>query len=155
MNDHITRAAWDAATGRIPVPTKPFYCLSLARRIIEHAIFNDEYRFYDTYLTTGSSMRIGKHAGKQRQDPWASDLEASMKHLRYTIPVDERQAGDLIFNHKAAQPYGHVGILIDQNTVLENIRNEYRPHSIHLGRYLSLTPLEHFKHTLIARLQPR
>ena len=100
-------------------------------------------------------MREGKDKGNALADPWTSDLESSMKYLGYGVKSEDRQPGDLIFNWRGAKPYGHVGLLLEHGQVLENIKTSYRPKSIHLGRHLSLTPLENFSHTLIARLQQR
>ena len=75
-----------------------------------------------------------------------------MKYLEYSVPFDDRQPGDLIFNWKGVKPWADVGLLLDQNAVLETIKTNYQHESIHLGRHLSLTPLENFNLTLIARL---
>lgn len=156
MNEQIVAAAERAIRGEIPVPKSPGLCLALVRMIVENGCFGGRWAFYERYLVTRTSQ-----GGSSRSDwsPWAADLEASMKQLGFQVPLAERKPGDLIFNHNAARPYGHVGIYLmspsGRELVLENIRDEYRPHSQHLGRFLSLTPLEHFRRTLLARLQPR
>ena len=152
MNAAIRAAAWQAARGEISVPKQSGLCLQLVRLIVERALFEGRYEFYDRYLVERTTQ--GRE-GRSDWTPWASDLEASMKKLGYAVPLGERQPGDLIFNHQAAAPIGHVAVLIDRDTVLENINPAYRPKSVHLGRYLSLTPLEHFRRTLLARLRPR
>ena len=155
MNEQIRVAAYAAARGEISVPGASGYCLSFVRRVVEAALFGGRVEFYDRYLVAETSKRTGKDRGNARSDPWAADVEASMKYLSYSVPFAERQAGDLIFNHKGAAPVGHVAVLLEPNLVLENINESYRPKSIHLGRHLSQTPIEHFPTTLIARLQER
>jgi hypothetical protein len=151
-NIRIANAAWRAARRELAVPTKPFFCLALCRIIVESALYGGRREFYGRFLKAETSMRTGKHVGNARNDPWAADIEASMKLLNLAVPLAERQAGDLIFNWDAARPYGHVGIFLDRDTIIENIRPEYRRHSISLPSYLALTPLEHFRRSLIARL---
>lgn len=155
MNEAIRASAYRAARGEIRgLPTAAFYCLKLARLIVEDALFEGRVEFYDRYLVARTTQG---HEKRDDWTPWAADAEASMKKLGFAVPFSDRQAGDLVFNYRAARPYGHVGVLIEPNLVLENIRPEYRPRSIHIAgkHFLSLTPLEHFEHTLVARLQPR
>lgn len=152
MNTSIVAAAQRAIQGEIAVPSKPGLCLALVRMVVEAGCFGGRYEFYDRYLVARTTQ-----GGPNRRDwtPWAADLEASMKRLGYAESLANREPGDLIFNFRAAKPYGHVAILVERDLVLENIKDEYRPKSKHLGRYLSLTPLERFPRTLLARLQPR
>lgn len=153
INDRITKAAWKAARKEIGVPTTSGMCLSLVRRVVEHALFGGDYQFYDRYLVSPTSRREGADVGNHRRDPWAIDLEASVKTLGYAVPLDEREPGDLIFNHNTVGKWGHVGVLVDASTVLENIKPYLRPGSIHLGTFLSLTPIQDFKPTLLARIK--
>jgi hypothetical protein len=85
--------------------------------------------------------------------PYASDFEASMKALGFQIAMKDRRPGDLIFNWEAAKPYGHIGVLLDYILVLENIYHRFRSSSLLLNPHMAITPLEDFKHTLIARLR--
>lgn len=75
-----------------------------------------------------------------------------MKQAGLLIPAAHVTPGDLVFNHNAAVPYGHVAIVIAPGVVLENIDPGFRPGSIHLKNSLSLTPLESQAWTLTARL---
>ena len=154
MNEQIRAAAYAAARGEILLPGKSKMCLSLVRRVVEAGLFGGRVQFYDTYLAAETSRRTGKDVGNARADPWAADVEASMKYLGFAVPFAERRYGDLVFNNAAAKPYGHVGLLYDVNTVLENAPGG-RPHSVLLAPYTYLTPLEHWPLTLVARLQER
>jgi hypothetical protein len=152
LNDAIARAAWKAARGEITVPGSPGNCLAVVRLIIEAALWGGREEFYRRYLVARTSRG---HETRTDWVPYAADIEASMKLLRYAVPFEERRAGDLIFNHRLAAPVGHVGLLLDRSSVLENTTPKNRPHSLLLGRSLCLTPVEHFETTLVARLQPR
>lgn len=154
MNEQIRAAAYAAARGEILLPSEPMMCLSLVRRVVEAGIFGGRQTFYDTYLAAETSRRTGKDVGNARADPWAADLESSMKYLGYAVPFETRQFGDLVFNNAAAKPYGHVGVLYDVNTVLENAPGK-RPHSVQVAPYTYLTLIEHWPLTLVGRLQPR
>ena len=162
MNPEIVAAAWRAAREDISIPSKPWMCLSLARRIVEAAHFNGEYAFYSKYLVKRTSMaRARNKDGSADMTPYASDIEASMKALGFVIHKDNRQAGDLVFNWQAAKPFGHVGVLLDRDTVIENVKPSFRPQSVNLWRpngsplYIALTPLSQFNVTTFARLQKR
>jgi|SRR5690625_1095064 len=114
------------------------------------------HELYRRFLVAGTTRRPGTPEQRLRAawlDPWAADLEASAKQLGWQVPGVERQAGDLVFNHAAAAPVGHVGILIARDVVLENIDERFRPRSVHLGHHsLSLTPFVAQPWTLVARV---
>lgn len=157
-NQQITAAAWAAARGALPgIPKGPGLCLALVRVVVEAALEYRSHELYARHLVAGTTRRPGDDAVRlaaARLSPWASDFEASVKKLAWGVPLAERQPGDLIFNHNASPPFGHVGILLDRNTVLENIDHDYRPGSILLPNSLALTPLESRAWTLVARVQP-
>ena len=157
-NQLITAAAWAAARGALKgVPKGPGLCLAFARVVVEAGLGMRERELYARYLVAGTTHRPGDERVRlaaARMSPWATDFEASVKKLAWGVPLADRQPGDLIFNHNAAKPFGHVGILLDANTVLENIDHDYRPRSILLPNSLALTPLESRAWTLVARVQP-
>jgi hypothetical protein len=156
MSDDIVRSCRLAANGRLAVPQRSGMCLAFVRVVLEHALFQSQWRLYERYLVARTSFERRRNAdGSPDWTPYASDFEASMKALGFQVPIGDRQPGDLIFNHEAARPYGHIGILYDHNNVLENIRHDFRPNSILLHPHMALTPLEHFKYTLVARLERR
>lgn len=137
------------------MPTEPGLCLQAVRVIIEKALGWPSHDLYARCLVTGTSRRPGPAAERlaaAKRDPWAADLEASAKTLGWAVPASDRQPGYLVFNHNAAVPYGHVGILIDRDVVLENIDRAFRPGSIHLGNSLSLTEFRSRPWTLVAHL---
>jgi hypothetical protein len=151
-SERIRASAIRMARGDLGTPPGPGLCLTLVRLVIEHALYRGQYRLYAERLPVGTSRRTGDQVGRQREDPWAADFEASAKHLGLAVPYGDRQAGDVIFNYRKPKPYGHVGVLLDRNLVLEAVNPAYRPHSIHLRNGLVLTPTEHFPTTLVARL---
>lgn len=165
ITSRLVRATHDAVEGKLQVITQPYFCLKAVRQIVEHAL---SIKFYDTFLTAETTMRTGQHVGKAKSDPWAADMEASLKKQREAgegnILVHVPKAGDLVFNHKIAQPYGHVGIMLSDGLVFENAgsprgfsRTFVHKHPTKAGErvpgYLNVVPLElWFKPTLIVRL---
>src|SRR5690625_5616425 len=113
------------------------------------------HELYRRFLVAGTTRRPGtpeERLAAARLDPGAADLEASAKQLGWQVPGVERQAGDLVFNHAAAAPVGHVGVLISRDVVLENIDPAFRPAGVHLGQHsLSLTPYAAVPWALVAR----
>lgn len=156
-NEKIIASALKATNHLIRgIPSKPGWCLKHVRLIVEDALWNGRVQLYSTHLVAGTSRRPGTPTERQQAaklDPWASDLEASVKKLGLAIPFMLRKPGDLIFNHNGAKPYGHVGILITRDLVLENIDPNYRPKSTHLTHSMSVTPVRNHPWTLVARLK--
>lgn len=156
MNQRIMQAAWNAVFGKLNgLPTTPGLCLAAVRVIIESAAGWPSHELYKRYLVVGTSRRPGdsnERLQAAKADPWAADMEASAKALGWPVPMLERKPGDLVFNHSAAPPYGHVGVLIARDVVLENIDPRYRPESIVVGPSLCLTPINHVPWTLVARI---
>jgi cell wall-associated NlpC family hydrolase len=150
-NTQISKTAWQFARGVYAGPSKPFYCLRLVRLIVEKALGVDFYGMYGVART--SQERPKDEWGREDMSWFASDIEASMKRLKLAIHISQRQPGDLIFNYKAATPYGHVGVLIDSNTVLENVDPSFRQNSIIVRPNMCLTPINDIGHTLIARIK--
>ena len=138
-NQRIADAALGTLTGRTPTLDKPGLCLAQTRLIVEHALFEGAWRFYDWRTRTASDKPAGITA------PWARDLEASLKaagmnlNLPRTGPpgdptryVDLRRAGpllqpgDLVFRwdtakHPSGAFIGHVGVLVARDVVIENV----------------------------------
>lgn len=152
----VADAAWAAATLQLKsTPSTPGYCLAFVRVIIEYAHGWKSHELYTRHLTHGTTRRPGDDAERlkaARLDPWASDLERSLKMQGLGVPWADRQAGDLCFNANALEPFGHVGVLIDQNLCVELIDPRFRKGSIHVGRNAHVTRLQDRPWTLIARL---
>lgn len=151
-NERIRSAAYAMARGEIDPPQSGYQCLRAVRLIVERALWQGDYRLYDEFLPVGTSRRTGDDVGRHKVDPWASDIEASMKHLGLAVPHVSRAAGDLIFNHNALPPWGHVGVLLESGLVLESVDVADRPMSIPVSPFLCLTQAERFNATLVARL---
>lgn len=153
QNQQIVHSAMLAARGRLAVPDRPGMCLAFVRIVVEHALWGGRWMLYEKYLTARTSMPRAKNTrGELDWTPYASDFEASMKRLNLGVPKSERLPGDIICNWDAARPYGHIGILIDKNLVIENINHRFRPTSLLLHPHMAITPLEDFKWSTIARL---
>lgn len=154
-NDKIVASVKAAVAAKVPgVPTRPGLCLQFARVVVEHALKLPSHDFYRRWLVDGTTRRgddPAKRLAEARLDPWASDFERSMKLQGFAVPSLLRRGGDLVFDYRAAEPVGHVGVLLDRNWVVESIDPRYRPDSINLG-YLSITPYASRPWTLVARL---
>jgi hypothetical protein len=151
MNE-IAKAAWDAPLKRFGIPTEPFLCLRLARIIVERAYYKGKEVFYTKYAVARTTQE--RPVDKNGREDWswfASDIEASAKELKLGVKYKDRQPGDLVFNWNAAKPYGHVAVLIDTNTVIENVNPSYRKNSTVVAPYTCLTRLDDLGYTLIAR----
>lgn len=111
MNQRIVKAILDALAGKIPVETRPMYCLKVVRQIVEAAMGWAPGEFYRRYLT----HRVEENTTNV---PWARDMERSLRRSGFEVanPV----AGALVFSHVTARPYGHVGILLTPELVFEN-----------------------------------
>lgn len=157
MNDKIVNSLYRAANGKVTIPPRHGLCLAFVRSVVEDALYGGERLFYQNYLKAGTTKRGGTDAERLREawlDPWASDIERSMKVLGLGVPAMLRKPGDLVFNYHAAAPIGHVGILLTRDLVVENIHPNYRPLSIHLAHgSLSITPYNTQAWTLVARLR--
>lgn len=144
------------------MPVTSGLCLRLVRLVIEHALDID---FYAQYLT----HKVERAAGDDH-DPWARDLERSMRHADLAIAEPQpnqryvgmralkelAMPGDLLFRHdvaptKAGTFVGHVGILLHNGLVLENINPRFRPEGFH-RRNTAVTPLVYYRVTLAARI---
>lgn len=161
-NERIVRSAEKALAGELQVPVSSGLCLRLVRVIVENALGID---FYQQFLT----HRVERAPGDD-MDPWARDLERSMReggHAILTPTPGQRyvgnrairefaQPGDLLFRHDvvptaAGTHVGHVGILLHNGVVMENINPRFRPEGFH-RRNTALTPLVFFRVTLVARI---
>lgn len=155
INEKIARAAWEALFGRYSAyQTTPGYCLAFVRRVLETALGK-----HDGWLYQHAVTEWVQPAGYERDfGHWARDAERSLRNLGMILTGDRPRAGDLVFNYDTAEVspglwreyfperafedgvnIGHVGIVLEHGTILENVKPSYRPHSVHHGA-LALTP---------------
>ena len=135
MDILIVLAATAALNGRLAEPT-PRYCLRLVREIVEHALGLEPYGFYRLWRS--------HHVEENRtSEPWARDMERSLRAHGFAVPT--ARAGDLVFNHAIARPYGHAGIMLTDNLVLDVWPDA-------TGPPLRLTPIAEWAPTTIVRL---
>lgn len=167
-NARIVKAAYAAARGTLPLPDASGLCLAAVRIIVEAALFNGAWRFYDW-----RTQPVERKAGAPREafEPVARDMERSLVRAgmalplehhgtRYAAPDDTLVPGDLLFRWDTAawkwgevEHYGHVGVLLDGGLVLENIKPSNRSFSLQRG-VLSLTPIDRFTFTTAIRFDP-
>ena len=122
INQKIVNTAWHCLKAQ-NLPTKPGWCLKTTRLIVERALNLGNGGFYTTYLTGHP-----KASPDVPRDWWARDAHKILRDTHaFGVTFEERQAGDLIFNYAVAPSeefpghnMGHVALLIDHDTVLEN-----------------------------------
>ena len=166
-SEDIVDSGMRVLEGDLKVPTQSGYCLKLVRLVIEDAMGWPSHKFYE-YRTD-----IVERHPRDDKSPWARDMERSLHNQgmtvlnpepgeRYVSPVkiiDEARPGDLLFKWNSARTrsgtfVGHVGILMHNNLVLENINPAYRARSFMRG-VTGLTPLSEFLVTRVVRFEPR
>lgn len=154
-NDLIVRQIDQIMKGhaRIQYQDVSGMCLAVARQIIEKALDKPSHWLYSEFVHDWVQP-----AGYDRTEGhWARDFERAAKRLEWAVPIEERRPGDILFNWRAAYSarwgayIGHVGILIDNDWVFENINPSYRPLSFTRDA-LAITPLQYFPVTLVARV---
>lgn len=137
MDLAIVLAAALTLNGGVATP-EANYCLRFVRQVVEHAYQLPEGGFYDLYWTRTVEENL-------TSEPWARDLERSFRDAG--LVVYDLQPGDLVFNHKVAWPYGHVGIMLSDVLVLDVWPDA-------TGPPLRLTPVWEWAPTSIVRLTP-
>jgi hypothetical protein len=88
----------------------PNYCLRLVREIVEHAAGMQPWGFYEVFLVT----RVEEN---HTVEPWARDLERSMRLMG--LAVHHPREGDIVFNYNLGGVYGHAGIMLTDELVLD------------------------------------
>lgn len=154
-NERIANTCWQIAGGNTLLDKLAHgFCLQGVRLVIEYALHWPSHDLYRRYLVAGTTGREGGEAERlaaARADPYASDLEASMKRLGLAIPGEAKQPGDLVFDYERAKPIGHTGIYLGNNLILEVVSPAHRPRSFSRAN-ICLTPYPDWSPTLVARL---
>lgn len=118
QNERILKSINKVLSRKLKVETRPYFCLKVVRQIIEDANDWPSHEFYRKHHTHWVEEN------KKHVEPWARDLQRSLRKQGLQVPFHERKAGDLVFMWKAAFPYGHVGVLIEiggeANFIFEN-----------------------------------
>lgn len=164
-NEKVVQAAYDAINGKIKLPTSSGFCLQHTRLIVERAHGLPSHGWYRWRTHTV------ERAPGDDNDPWARDMERSMRMNNFTVAAPEEGKrflteeqvaqgipGDIVFRWdlyktRAGTFVGHVGILMPGGLIYENINPNSRQTSYKLG-VNSLTPIREFPMTLIARFDP-
>lgn len=148
-NERIVESAYKVAHGRLREPTDANgrklsgYCLAQTRIIVEDAFGWPSHYWYSLYVTDWvQPPGYDRSAGH-----WARDAERSLRRMGMSVPFEERQAGDIVFNWRTAFSrhwnvyVGHVGVLVHGDLVLENISPVYRLGEGFMRDATALTPL--------------
>jgi hypothetical protein len=134
----IVLATTFALNGRLAEP-QANYCLRFVREIVEYAYGLEPGEFYRLWWT----HRVPEN---KTAEPWARDMERSFRAQGFGVP--QARAGDLVFNYRVAIPYGHVGVMITDQLVLD-----VWPEGS--SAILRLVPLYEWNPTTIVRLPDR
>lgn len=109
----VAEVALEVVLGQFtPFDADNGYCLRNLREICERALGLASGEFYSLYRTEVSERNT-------TGEPWAVDLQKSLRAQGRGVPTDERQSGDLIFTHEIA-PAGHCGVLFSPDLLIEN-----------------------------------
>ena len=143
-SERIVQAAYDVLRGDVrDEPKGAGLCIALVRVVIERAFYAGQWRFDDLHRTVIVNPRE-----RASQDPYASDMEASLRDQGMALPLprvlcgndlsryidptalDTAQPGTLLFRWDTAKYrngvyVGHGGILVPGRLVLENVANRY------------------------------
>ena len=120
------------------------FCLRAVREVLEAAFGIQLYRDY-----------VKERVERNRDDSWdwwSRDVERSLRNRGMAVDLNERLPGDLLFYWRTARTgtfnalghpnyYGHVGILMPNNMIFENINPKHRKLAFSRAM-LSLTPYE-------------
>jgi hypothetical protein len=161
-NQMILAAAHDAINGDLKIIDHASgMCLRAVREVIEAAFGMPSHQLYQVYL----SDRVERNPGDDSA-PWARDFERSVRSQGMAVPFDDRLPGDIVFYWKAAATgtrdaagnpnyYGHVGILLENDMILENINPKHRPAGFS-RQMLSLVPYDRWPYpfSTVARFNP-
>lgn len=148
-NEAITNTCWRIAAGNpLLNQLEHGWCLMGARMIVEYALHWKDMEFYRRF---GRARTTQGAEARSDWSWWAADIEKSMKELGFAVNGDAKKPGDLVFNYRAAKPYGHVGIYAGRNLILEVVDPVYRPNSFS-RRSICFTPFPDWEPTLVARL---
>ncbi|WP_161883832.1 hypothetical protein [Deinococcus alpinitundrae] len=117
----IQRSIDAVLAGKLQIEREPNYCLKADRQVIEDANGWAGGEWY-------KRMGIWSHftaLNKQRAPtvPWARSMEQAFIDLKWTVPVKQARAGDVVFS-RLPSDFGHIGLIGEgaggQLCVLEN-----------------------------------
>jgi hypothetical protein len=112
-NQKIVESSYKALLGQTIVENgSSGWCLRVTRQIIQDALRISHGEFYSRFLTMKASET-------DPNVPYARDIQISLRSLGYTVNETDVIPGDLFFSWKP-MPYGHVGIVLAPEYVLEN-----------------------------------
>ncbi len=169
-NERIVSAAYAGLRGDLTLPATGGMCLQAVRLIVERALYGGAYAWYERQRV----IRV-EEAKRASHDPYARDLEASLRHLGLALDLPRRALGgdphrfvdlheatrrnlllpgDLLFRWDVVPDrngvlIGHVAVLLPGHLVLENVAT--RPGALARGPTV-LSKLGAWPVTTVARL---
>ena len=131
--ERIEAAAMDVIHGRLHTTSEPGMCLAFARQVIEAAMGWPSHALYDQGPHAAVTSWVMPAAYDHASGHVARDAEHDLRRLGMTLQGDRPRGGDLAFDYEAAWDpslrahYGHVGILLGEDEILEVVDPAYRP----------------------------
>ena len=116
----IMEAGFKVLNGVLRPVKRPGYCLAFVRQIVEHALDMEPGEFYKEFVDPYFKLRPGERLGVDIHPRWARGAERALRVAGLAVPLLAMRPGDLLFSYRVSRPYGHVGILMPGNLVLEN-----------------------------------
>jgi len=112
-NKKIVEASYRALLGQTLVENSSSgWCLRVVRQIVQDALRIGHDDFYARFLKVKASET-------DPNVPYARDIQVSLRSLGYSVSEENIMPGDLFFSWKP-MPYGHTGIVLTTDYVLEN-----------------------------------
>lgn len=137
-NSKIIESSYKALSGQLRVEnTSGGWCLRVVRQIVQDALHITHHEFYERFLTI-------KASNTDPNIPYARDVQVSLRHLGYSVSESDIMPGDLFFSWKP-MPYGHVGIVLSSDYVLENSSGS---RAVTRNGFLCVSRLEDVKKTM-------
>jgi len=134
-NKKIVEASYRALLGQTVVENgSSGWCLRVLRQVVQDALRITHDEFYSRFL-------ILKASDTDPETPYARDLQVSLRALGYQVSEEDYVPGDLFFSWKPF-PYGHAGIVLTKDYVLENSSGA---RSIARNGFLCVSSIEEIK----------
>lgn len=134
-NKKIVEAAYRAMFGQFPVENSSGgWCLRVTRQIVQEALGIDHAEFYKRYMPE-------KAEGTDPNVPYARDVQLSLRNLGYGVKEEDILPGDIFCSWRPL-PYGHIGIVLSKEHVLENIASS---RVVASNRFLGVSRIDSIK----------
>ena len=157
LQGRLEQAVAEVAQGKRAIYSeKPGFCLMVARLVVSPALGYSDDQAWAFHAYFSSSRVEGNETGAA----WARSAQRTMRDaLGLQVPLDEVRVGDLVFNHKIDEVYGHVAVVVAVTasavTILENTGSERGTKHDGFNRLSELKRWPFFEHCEAMRFKVR